>query len=1097
MIRKLLIVVCVLLSANLCYAQTRKLTGTITDAEAGTPLAGAKIAVKGTPATAFTNAEGKYTINVSGDNAFLIITYIGYNNQEVAVAKKTEVNVRLQATTSIMDEVVILGYQAVKPRDLTGSVTTLDAAKALKDNPSNSAADALTGRLAGVQITASEGSLESDPRIVIRGGNSITQDNSPLYIIDGVQVEDGFKSLSPQDIARIDVLKDASATSIYGSRGSNGVVVITTKSGKAGSATVNYNGLYGTSTLPQTLDVMSPWEYVMYQYERFKGNEGTRSTFARRFNTQPTDPTLPLVTVPDFADLQKYKAIEVVDWQREVVGNVAHQQTHNLSINGGTTTGTKYNFSFTHANQTGIMLETALARNLLSAKIDQKVNQKLDLGFTLRYTQTENNGSSTSDAGNAQLNGLRNFVKYRPYLLPDEEIDGEFNEEEFNATNLGGGLGLLNPVAGTKAKYRKVNSDVTNLGGNLNYKIDDAFSVRVNGGMNFNNNETNTFRQALRTIEFPSAAFQTGNDKTYNQSAVLNYSNARSKSKFSKKNKISTVIGEETFISQNEDLYNSLRNYPRGITPEIALTQLTQGTQVTRFPNQEFSRNTLLSYFGRANYTYNNKYLAAIAFRADGSSKFAPGSRWGYFPSGSFAWRVSDEDFMKKVTWVSDVKVRASYGVSANNRIRDYAYMSTFDATALYGLGETLTNTFGYEALQLPTQDLKWETTLQSNLALDFSFLKDRVVGTFEYYSNRTNDVITQIAIPLSTGYATQLKNIADTRNRGVELQLSGQIVKKKNFTWDADFNIAANRNTVQKLASGLESQEFASGWVSLGNYTDYLVQVGESIGNMYGYVSDGFYKVDDFNTVAIANPTTSHTHTYTLKPGVVSNAALFNTTYPGGLKIKDLNGDGIISVEDKKIIGNAIPWFFGGLNQQFTFKNFDASFFVNFSVGNDILNANKIEFTNGYTDNQNMSKIMEGRWRTADDQGNSLQSAPPGLTAVAPEILAEANKGATLWQPIRSNPGYFTTDWAVEDGSFLRLNNISLGYTFQANLLSKIKVKRARLYVTANNLAVITNYTGYDPEVNTRRSSGLTPGVDYSAYPRSRTFVFGLNLSL
>lgn len=1093
--KKLLILVAMLLFANLCYAQSRQLTGTITDLDSRDPIAGVSLMVKGTSISVSSNADGKYNINISSNNITLVVSYLGYKSQEVIVGNKTQLNIKLQSSVSQMNEVVIIGYQAVRPRDVTGAITTFDAAKQLKDSPVNDAADALTGRLAGVQITGAEGSLESDPRIVIRGGGSITQQNSPMFIIDGIQVEDGLKSLSPQDIERIDVLKDASSTAIYGSRGANGVIVITTKSGKPGTGTVNYNGLFGVSSLPESLPVMSPYEYVLYQYERFKNSASERRTFALRYNLQPEDPTAPRVEVPNFADLDRYKTMTPVDWQREVMGNTGFSQTHNITVNGGSTKGTRYNFSYSNADQTGIVLNTGLVRNLLNVKLDQTVSDKLKLGFTLRYSSTINKGSGTSSPGNAQLNGLRNFVKYRPYLNPDETIDGEeFNEEEYNATNLGGGLGLFNPVAGILAQYRKFNTGVTNFGGNINYDISPAWSFRSTGGINFSEQNTDNFKQALRAIEFPSLNFKNGTDKSINQSNVLTYTNSRSKSAFAKKNNFTALLGQEIYILQGEDLNNTFRNFPRGITPELALSQLTQGEIVPGFPNVDYNRSTLLSFFGRANYTLKDKYLAAFTLRADGSSKFAEGKRWGYFPSGSFAWRISDEKFMGKVNWVNDVKLRLSLGTSGNNRIGDYSYLSLFEATALYGINDGITS-FGYQPTSLPNANLKWETTLQGNVGLDFSFLKNKFQGSIDVYSNRTYDVITNVAISSTAGYTNQLQNTADTWNRGIELQLSGIIYKAKKFSWNADFNISTNKNTVEKLASGLKSQEFDSGWASLNAPNEYLVQVGKSVGNMYGFVNEGFYTVDDFN--ATLNPTTGF-YTYALKPGVV-NGAYFGVSQPGWVKIKDLNDDGVITAEDRQIIGNAIPLFFGGINQQFTFGNFDASLFMNFSVGNDILNANKIEFTNGYNHNWNMSKIMENRWKVVDAQGVSLQSVSGSgvITGVAPEILRDANKDAKIWQPLRSTPGYYTSDFAVEDGSFLRLNNITIGYTFNSALLSKIKVKRARFYATANNLGVLTSYSGYDPEVNTRRASGLTPGVDYSAYPRNRSFVFGLNLSL
>ncbi len=1063
-----------------------KITGLITD-EKGNPLPGAGIKLKGTEKTIVADRNGRYVVE-AGESDILIFSYVGYDNAEIAVGARTNIDVKLKSSSITLEDVVI-GYSTIPKKDLTGAVTTFNAAKNLPDIPTNSTAEALTGRLAGVQITGSEGSLEAEHRIVIRGGTSITQDNSPLYIIDGIQVEDGLTSVSPQDIERIDVLKDASATSIYGSRGANGVVLVTTKSGKSGTAAVSYNGLYGSSTLPKTLPVMSPYEFVTYQYDRLRITAGERQTFARTYNTQPTDGTFN--NTPDWADLERYRDVTPVDWQQEVMGRTGHLQTHNISVNGGTT-ATKYNFSFTNTNQTGILINTDMTRNLLNAKLDQTVNDKLNLTFTLRYSDTKNSGASTSDAGNAQVNGMRNIVKYKPYLKADEEVD-EFDQAYYDLTNTGGGLGLLNPVARQMGIYRKVNSEVANFGGSINYKFNNAWSFRSMGGINIVNQENRGFREALRATDFPSTTFANINDRTFNQSNVLTYTNSKSQSKFAQKHRITTLLGQEVFISQGEDLYNSLMEYPKGITPEDALTQLTQGKVRVGFPNRDYNRNTLLSFFGRANYTFDNKYLASFTLRADGSSKFAEGNRWGYFPSASFAWLISDENFMENVNLVSDVKLRLSYGVSGNNRIKDYAYTANFGASDLYALNNNL-NTFGYQMSDLPNPDLKWETTIQSNIGLDFSFLKKKVQASVDLYSNRTNDVITRADISPTTGYPDQLLNTADTWNRGLEVQLSGSVLKRKNFNWNIDFNVSFNKNTVEKLSQGQTRQEFSSSWVSLNVQNDFLVQVGQSVGNIYGYVTDGFHSVDDFDY----NTSTTR---YTLKAGL-PDPLFFTYPMPGTIKIKDISGNGVIGPEDRTIIGNAIPLFFGGINQQFTYKNFDASLFMNFSVGNDIINANKMEFTNGYLHHNNLLQVMEGRWRNVDQNGNyllmtTLSGANTVVTGAAPDVIREVNKDANIWYPIRSNPGYYTTDWAVEDGTFLRLNNITLGYRFTSAFLTKIKVKSARIYATGSNLGVLTNYSGYDPEVNSRRGNGLTPGVDYAAYPRSRSFTFGLNLSL
>lgn len=1089
MIRKFLLLIGLCLLVNVGFAQTRQVKGTVTASDTGDPLPGAGVKIKGTTQSVVTNGDGNFSIQVKGNTSILQISYIGYTMQEVAIGSKSDIKVSLRPEANTMDEVTIIGYGVQTKNNQTGAVTSFDAEKQLKDIPNNLLEQSLVGRLAGVQIGAAEGSLDPDYSIIIRGGGSITQDNSPLYIIDGVQVEDGLKSLSPQDIEHIDVLKDASSTAIYGSRGANGVVLITTKGGKAGTTNILYNGIFGMNKINKTLDVMSPYEFVLYQVER------------NRLNNTTAD-LVNLYKVTKFGDVDSiYRNMPPVDWQERTMGRDAFMLTNNVSINGGRG-DTKFNFTYTNNNQDGILLESDYQRNIFGLKLDQKASDKLKVQFTTRYTTTLTNGSGISDAGNAQVNGLRNFVKYKPFLNAAES-DDDFDEEYFTLTNQGGGLGLMNPVAWLKAKYRKANTSIFNLGGNANYTFNNWLSYTGTAGTTVTNSEINIFNDALRAVQFPSVNFINTEKKTFNWSNVINYTNKASKSQFSKRNSINLLLGQEIYSSESESLENRFQNYPRGITPEIALSQLTQGIATTGYPIKDYNKSTLLSFFTRGTWNYRRKYTASFSLRADGSSKFAEDNRWGYFPSAAVAWTLSEEKFLKDVKFISNAKLRLSYGTSGNNRIPDYRYQYTFNSNALYSLNNS-TTTFGYVPVALANPKLKWETTTSRNLGLDLAFFKNRLQITTEVYSNRTNDVITSVPVSTSSGYTTQLQNTANTRNQGFELQVSGTIAKTKKFSWTADFNITGNNNKILSLANGLDSYLQSSGWSNLVNTGDFIVKKGGKVGDMWGYVSDGFYSIDDFDvTPNTGSNAAAFPYIYTLKAGQPTTTSTFTQAQPGTVKIKDISGpngvpDGIINDLDKTVIGNGIPKFYGGLFQQFRYKQFDASFFLNFSFGGDVMNANKIEFTNGYLNNNNLLKVMENRWKTVNDQGVLIQRLS-GTTVYGPDPdeLRAINANATMWQPIRSTPGYFLSDWAVEDGSFIRLNNFTIGYNFEQKLLSRFKIKRLRAYATVNNIAIITNYTSYDPEVNTRRSTGVTPGVDYSAYPRSRGYIFGLNLSL
>jgi TonB-dependent starch-binding outer membrane protein SusC len=477
-------------------------------------------------------------------------------------------------------------------------------------------------------------------------------------------------------------------------------------------------------------------------------------------------------------------------------------------------------------------------------------------------------------------------------------------------------------------------------------------------------------------------------------------------------------------------------------------------------------------------YDFDQRFLTQFTFRGDGSSKFATGKKWGYFPSGSLAWRVSKEKFFEPVQFINDLKLRVSYGEAGNNRIDDFLYLTQFNSGTQYWINDQLVTAFAPEALA--NQNLKWETTISRNIGIDVSFLRNRFQFSADAYRNSVEDLLVNVPVPTSTGWTTQLQNVGSTSSKGVEFQLTANIIANKDFSWDATFNASLNKVKIQSLGTFQDFYFRNSGWGFSNTPADYLVKEGELLGSMWGFETEGMYTLNDF---------TYNNGVYTLKPGIASNNTYTSfTPAPGRLKFKDLNGDGLINESDKKVIGVAQPKIFGGLNQQFRYKNFDLSVFVNYQFGNDVYNANKLEFTNGYQGNANMLTIMNNRWRTVNSAG---------AVVTDPAELAKLNENASIWIPSTSSTAFTLHSWAVEDGSFIRINNITLGYNLPLSLIRKASMKTARAYFTVNNLAVISDYSGYDPEVSTRRGSPETPGVDYSAYPRSRSFILGLNLAL
>lgn len=1068
---KKLLFLCLLLNACLlrAFAQDRQVSGVITSADARQPVEGATVAVKGTKITTLTNQQGRFTISINNDKAVLVITHTGFVPVELEVGNKSSVEASLVAEVKSLDDVVIIGYQTVKRRDLLSSVSSVGA-RDLKDIPVNSVSEALTGRLAGVQITQSEGSPDASAVIRVRGGGSITQDNSPLYVVDGIQVENALSVLAPQDIESIDVLKDASATAIYGARGANGVVIITTKGGKAMKTRINYNGLVGVRQLANALDVMHPYDFVMYQYERTRGSLSERDGFQNTYGR--------------WEDLELYKNVPFVDWQDEMFGRNALMQTHNVSVMGGTAS-TKFNLSVTSNTEDGIMLGSDFDRKLINFRFDHTVNNKLKVGMTVRYNNTTVNGAGTANAGSSATNRLRHAIKYRPILMGGQDIM-DYDPDYALETNANS-LSLVNPILLNQAEYRRNYNSTANFSGYFNYEINRFLSFRSTLGYDISNVRQNAFNDTITSIarqnsNMPTASINTQTRNTLNNSNVLSFTMNKSGTAFSDRNDLDVVLGQELFETVYKTYGIETRYFPVGITPKAALGNMGLGSAPTGAtqppPTSTEVTSRVFSFFGRVNYAFDKKYLASFTLRADGSSKFAEGNRWGYFPSGTLAWRISEERFMENLKpTISDLKLRVSYGRAGNNRINDFLYLTQFVANTYYSINDQLITAF--RPSELANANLVWETTVSRNLGLDIGLFNDRLQISADAYKNTTSDLLVNVPVPTSSGYTQQIQNVGATSNKGIELQINGTPVANRNFTWRANFNISFNKNNIETLGKYQDFFLFSSGWGGANQPADYLVKPGQPVGTIWGLYTDGYYTVDDFDY---------NNGVYTLKANVANNSGITATApQPGMLKFKDTNGDNVIDDKDRGIIGNTQPKFFGGLNQQFSYCNFDLSIFLNFQVGNDVYNANKLEFTSGYTVNSNLLSSMNDRWRTVDENG---------VVVTDPAALAKLNENAKLWAPLRSASSFYVHSWAIEDGSFLRVNNITLGYSLPSRLLKKAKIENFRVYATVNNLAVWTRYTGYDPEVNTRRSTPLTPGVDYSAYPRSRAFICGLNLT-
>lgn len=1049
-------------------AQTSTITGQVLDDSTSAPLSGVSIVVSETKRGLSTNESGNFTVTATGRNSVkLVFTYIGYRAQTVTATAGQPLVVRLRKEQqSNLDEVVVVGYSAVKRRDLTGSVSSVNA-KQLKDVPLSSAAEALTGRLAGVQVTTAEGSPGADVVIRIRGGGSITQDNSPIYIVDGIQVENALQVISPQDIASIDVLKDASTTAIYGARGANGVVIITTKSGRSGKTVIAYNGALGFRQIFKKMDVLNPYEFVVAQWERSRLGattdiESFNKTYGSTWDT-----------------LNAYKNIPEFNWQEQVFGRRAPYANNNVSISGGSS-NTTFNLSLTSNDEKGILLESGFNRKLVNFKLEHRPSDRLRVGLTVRYIDQVIKGAGTSEGGTRTTNRLRHSIQYRPFDIPTVPSVDEFDEEAFRIS-----AGLTNPVLLNQAEYRRAYNKGINLSANISYTLLKNLTFRSTAGFDNTNARQNAFSGIITSLARNNASLpvvQIGQqeNRTINNSNTLQYT----KNDIKGAHDIDVMVGQEIYELQLSRLATEVRYFPAGISPENAIARLSAGNPPAgsgfQQPNPVSNvapPSRIFSLFGRVNYAWKKKVLATVSVRSDRSTKFSYDNGALVFPSGTLAYRFGQEKFMDKLPFISDAKIRIGYGAAGNNRIDDLLYQQLYNILGQYALNHQLLT--GYSPQSLANPNLKWEKNISQNVGLDLSFLRNKVQLTVDAYKNKGNDLLLAVNTAPTLGYIQQIQNVGSTSNTGLEFQISATPIQKKSFSWTSNFNLSFNKNKVESLGPITQTTRSA-GWQGSDGADDYLVKVGEPVGLMYGFVTDGMYKIEDFTY----NATTG---TYTLKAGVPDASIISGTIRPGALKIKDLNGDGRITADnDRTVVGRANPTFTGGWNNQITYKNFDASVFLNWVVGNDVYNANKIEWTDASFPNLNVLGIMKDRWKNINAEGQVVTD---------PKALEALNANAKIWSPVNSNR-FFLHSWAVEDGSFLRVNNVTVGYTIPAKTLQRVKITNLRLYATVNNLATFTNYTGYDPEVSTRRSDPLTPGVDFAGYPRTRTWVFGVNLS-
>lgn len=1020
--------------------------GIVSDGQ-NSPLPGATVSEKGTKNSTITSIDGAYQINIK-PNAILVFSFLGTKTTEQKVNNKTIVNARLIDEANNLNEVVVVGYGTKARKDLTGAISSIKGEELAK-TPVQNVAQALQGKIAGMQVTMSDGSPGGVPSIRIRGGISITQSNEPLYVVDGIPQTGGLAFLDPMDIESIDVLKDAGSTSIYGAQGANGVVLVTTKRTKEGKLKLSYETYSGFKKITRFLPMMNPYQYVMLQYERALGDATKMQSITNNYGT-----------FDQFESL--YKDREGINWQKEIFGRLAANQYHKINISGGSD-GTSYNAFYSVNKDEGTMLGTESMKHIAKLVVNYKLSEKFSVTGIVNYSNQKISGMAPTEGENARLSMLQNLLQYRP-MVGINGSDDDLREFTVDPLDNQSSPAFQSPFITIETQKREYVRKAVNMSLQLQYNLSPDLVYRGLVSYNDLNNNTKFFNDYPGILSIRNGGPFGGVSNVLGRR--FNYNNTLTYNKnFNKNHRFDATVGQEYINNYSELLSVTSTGLP---IVNLGWDRLDLGT-VASIPSTFAEEDKLLSYFGKTNYSFKNKYLLSASLRTDGSSKFGSENQWGIFPSFSAAWKVNNEGFMKNVTAISDFKFRFSFGQAGNNRIANYVALGILNS-GNYPLNNTLTNVV-FQG-NLPNPELKWESTQSTNLGLDLGFFRQRIALTIELYENRSKDLLFYTRIPASSGFKKQFQNIGSTSNRGIEFTLNTVNIRNADFNWNTSFNIAFNNPKVLSLSDG----ETSLVTNSFTTTNDYILQVGKPVGQMYGYISDGLYQVNDFDY----NTTTS---TYTLKSGVVSDAV---TVQPGFIKFKDLNGDGVVNDLDRTIIGNSNPKYTGGISNNFSYKGIDLSIFLDFTVGNDIYNANYLNNANLSTDNLNTFANIADRWTTINATGQRITD---------PTELAAANVGKTIPSYIGNKSQRLYSD-IIEDGSFLRINNISLGYSLPKKWLKDLHISNLRIYFTANNLQVFTKYSGYDPEVSITNSA-ITRGVDFSAYPRAKSFITGLNISL
>lgn len=1007
-----------------------------------------------------TGLDGEYEYDAVSDNDKLTFEMVGMNT---VVLKGSEIKenytVVMTDEPQGLNELVVVGYGASRKCDLTGAVSSISPKESFEAESSN-LIESLKGQMSGVTIKTSEGGTLSDAEIVIRGGTSITGDNSPLYVVDGFVVKN-LDDVNPAEIERIDVLKDAASAAIYGSRASGGVINITTRHPKENGIHFDYESTYGFKRIAGSYSVLSPYDYARLCYEiaALKGGE-SYTNFVSLFGT--------------YKELKKYRDLEGKDYAGELFGENGGFMRQSASISK-VTDKSKMKLSYEFDKNDGIMIGSEEKRHGLTMYLSQAISPKCWLDVKGNYNNRARMGAGVSTEGTASNSRLKNALYFSPITMNGTD------EDSYEL-----GAQIYSPIEVTQDDYRRETRHGVNGDASLKIDINKHITISSSIGMKATFLETQRAyglktSQAIQFGNLPLASIRNDRSSTLKNTNLVTYSVIKSQ----RAGNLKFLFGEE--FSKDKDRYeiSQSKYFPSYFSARQTLANMSLGTAEPNvsyiYPNE-----SMLSFFTRGEYDWRNRYICKLTLRADRSSKFKRGNQWGVFPSYSLAWRLSEESVWKKSQLrdlIPSAKIRFSHGTSGNNRISDNLFENIYLAP---GENDPVLN-FNHQYQSyikgvdyMANQDITWETTVSRDLGLELSFAKERIHAEFDWYCNNTHDLLLRQELPYETGYEYMMKNVGETQNKGFEVSVYGDVVKKEKWGIQLYGNIAKNNNKVVSLGND-DEMLVSSGWAGSEITGDYILKVGESVGTMYGYETVGMYTRKDFKYNA-------EDETYTLKKGVASDAELLaiSELKPGVLKLKDQNNDGIIDEQDRVILGSANPKCNGGFGLKAKCFGFDIAVDLYYSIGGKVLNASKIE---GTTSNKYMFRNM-----LSEAQNHYTYIDRKGNIEVDPDKLDELNEGNDFWSPVIGR--YIMHSWAVEDASFIRLDKITLGYNFSDKVRRKMHLQKFRLSAGVGNLKCWSKYSGFDPEVSVRRTTSATPNVDYSAYPRSRSFHFGLSIS-